>query len=124
MHSIQERPARQEADIRDLFGKSRAVPVKFPADFIARCLQIQYAKCYLPGAYNDGAYLITSEYLFSQVISLTIAGPQLTRLAALLSQQANVLGKSELSRILRDKFRDHDGETPLIPAMIRALEAL
>lgn len=79
---------------------------------------------FLIGAYNDGSYLITNEHLYGHVIHLQLGGSELPKLAVLLARQEGRLGKAELSRILRDKFREYDGEEPITHAMIKTLQSL
>jgi hypothetical protein len=79
---------------------------------------------FLLGIHRDGEYLVTNEHLYGHMISLRINGVKLKYLARLLTEAVEKRDRAEIFKLLREKFKDHNGETPLLEDMITLLRTL
>ncbi len=76
----------------------------------------------LLGLNTDGEYLITHERLYGGVISLRTKDPQIKKAARLLRQNAEVSGKAEVLRALREKWKGYEGEENAIRLLLGELK--
>ncbi len=76
----------------------------------------------LTGIDRDREYLITTQWLYGHMVSVKTQSPKLGVLARLLSDKIAEHGHKEVTRILRDRFRDQDNDPELVEKMIACLQ--
>ena len=78
----------------------------------------------LLGISLDDEYLITDQWLYGQIVSVRSRDAKLLALARLLSDKIAAHGQKEVSRTLRNRFRDLENDPKLTEKMIACLQEI
>lgn len=74
--------------------------------------------------HRNGCYLVTSEYLYGNMVSIQTESPKILALAELMSAKIDLLGQAEVAKKLAEYFRDREEDGSVADDMAAALHQL